>query len=284
MNDSLKDHFVAAVVVLFFPSSVQTSTTLICFLFVDSRWRNKWQLTRVYTADSRLCWANKPWSEWPFQTCFWAVWVVLVQKLVCITLFDVVLFHDDLSLISFWLCFAAKNIALAGVKSLTLHDTKPATWFDLGTNFYLSPQDIGKNRVEQTIKQIAELNPYTRVSANTADLKSVDLSYFDQFKVSDETTTCPLLNPNYYKAAHSCTNVWSCAQRFSHSFVGCHSHRYPSWCANTHQRLLSHQRHSLHFSGRAWCVHMGFLRLRTWVWDFRHNRRGEQGSARWWHH
>lgn len=44
------------------------------------------------------------------------------------------LFRPQLTCIS-----SAKNVALAGVKYLVLHDTKPATWADLSTNFYLSP-------------------------------------------------------------------------------------------------------------------------------------------------
>lgn len=43
-------------------------------------------------------------------------------------------------------CILAKNIALAGVKLLTLNDTKKASLFDLGTQFYLSESDIGQNR------------------------------------------------------------------------------------------------------------------------------------------
>lgn len=40
----------------------------------------------------------------------------------------------------------AKNIALAGVKLLTLNDTKKASLFDLGTQFYLAESDVGQNR------------------------------------------------------------------------------------------------------------------------------------------
>jgi ubiquitin-activating enzyme E1 len=72
----------------------------------------------------------------------------------------------------------AKNIALAGVKSLTIHDTKPTTMLDLSTQFYLSENDIGTNRALVSVKKLAELNPYTGVHVLTNDLETVDLSFF----------------------------------------------------------------------------------------------------------
>ncbi|GMF48601.1 unnamed protein product [Phytophthora fragariaefolia] len=54
----------------------------------------------------------------------------------------------------------AKNVILAGVKSVTLHDDAPATWLDLASQFYLSEADIGKPRAAASVKKLAELNPY----------------------------------------------------------------------------------------------------------------------------
>jgi len=76
----------------------------------------------------------------------------------------------------------AKNIALAGVKSLVLHDTKILTWLDLGTNFYANERNLGQNRAEICLSQIQELNPYVKCSVSNVDLNAVDLTYFDQFK------------------------------------------------------------------------------------------------------
>lgn len=73
----------------------------------------------------------------------------------------------------------AKNVALAGVRLLTVHDRNPVTWLDLSTVFYASPMDIGQNRAAVCQSQLAELNPYTKVRAvvlilnyNTRALKS----------------------------------------------------------------------------------------------------------------
>jgi len=58
----------------------------------------------------------------------------------------------------------AKNIALAGVKSLTLYDPAPAHISDLSSQFFLHLEDVGKPRAVVTAPRVAELNAYTPVS------------------------------------------------------------------------------------------------------------------------
>eukprot|EP01128_Nolandella_sp_AFSM9_P004178 TRINITY_DN1830_c0_g1_i1.p1 TRINITY_DN1830_c0_g1~~TRINITY_DN1830_c0_g1_i1.p1 ORF type:complete len:1025 (+),score=229.32 TRINITY_DN1830_c0_g1_i1:40-3114(+) len=77
----------------------------------------------------------------------------------------------------------AKNVALAGVKTLTIHDTLPTTHLDLSTQFFLTEADVGKNRAEASLSKLNELNPYTPVSLKTDDLATVDLSLFDSYSV-----------------------------------------------------------------------------------------------------
>ena len=38
----------------------------------------------------------------------------------------------------------AKNVILGGVKSVTLHDTKPVTNLDLSAQYFLTKDDIGE--------------------------------------------------------------------------------------------------------------------------------------------
>jgi ubiquitin-activating enzyme E1 len=57
----------------------------------------------------------------------------------------------------------AKNIALAGVKSLTLYDPAPVALPDLSSQFFLTPDDVGKPRDQVTTPRVAELNAYTPV-------------------------------------------------------------------------------------------------------------------------
>lgn len=58
----------------------------------------------------------------------------------------------------------AKNVCLAGVKSVTLSDATLVTLPDLGTQFFLRASDVGLRRDLATRPRLAELNAYTPVS------------------------------------------------------------------------------------------------------------------------
>jgi ubiquitin-activating enzyme E1 len=57
----------------------------------------------------------------------------------------------------------AKDIALAGVKSVTIYDPEPVTVQDLSSQFFLRKEDIGKPRAAATLPRLAELNAYVPV-------------------------------------------------------------------------------------------------------------------------
>lgn len=63
----------------------------------------------------------------------------------------------------------AKNIALAGVKSLTLYDPAPAALSDLSAQFFLRLEDVGRPRDQVTAPRVAELNAYTPVSVHRSE-------------------------------------------------------------------------------------------------------------------
>ncbi|KAK5131607.1 hypothetical protein LTR08_000794 [Meristemomyces frigidus] len=76
----------------------------------------------------------------------------------------------------------AKNIALAGVKSLTLYDPKHARIEDLSSQFFLTPQDVGKPRAAVTAPRVSELNPYTPVGVHDSDSLIGDLSQLKRYQ------------------------------------------------------------------------------------------------------
>ncbi|KAK5660384.1 hypothetical protein OQA88_12927 [Cercophora sp. LCS_1] len=83
----------------------------------------------------------------------------------------------------------AKNIALAGVKSLTLYDPTPVAIADLSSQFFLRVEDIGQPRDQVTAPRVAELNAYTPVHVhNSAGLRE-NLSQFDKYQVVVLTNT-----------------------------------------------------------------------------------------------
>lgn len=64
----------------------------------------------------------------------------------------------------------AKNVILAGVKSVTLHDQQNCEISDLSSQFYISEASIGKNRAEVSCGQLSELNHYVPTTAYTGEL------------------------------------------------------------------------------------------------------------------
>ncbi|EPQ25827.1 uncharacterized protein PFL1_06924 [Pseudozyma flocculosa PF-1] len=95
----------------------------------------------------------------------------------------------------------AKNIALAGVKSITIFDPTPVSISDLSTQFFLRPEDAssGARRDHATQPRLAELNTYVpiRVLEEAELTKDVlarfqvvvmtDASYDEQLRINDLT-------------------------------------------------------------------------------------------------
>ncbi|KAJ9218799.1 hypothetical protein DTO271D3_8068 [Paecilomyces variotii] len=83
----------------------------------------------------------------------------------------------------------AKNIALAGVKSLTLYDPAPVVISDLSSQFFLHPDDVGKRRDEVTAPRVAELNSYVPTTVFEGKNLVDDLSQLKRFQVVVLTIT-----------------------------------------------------------------------------------------------
>jgi ubiquitin-activating enzyme E1 len=83
----------------------------------------------------------------------------------------------------------AKNIALAGVKSLTLYDPAPVAIGDLSAQFFLHPEDVGQRRDAVTAPRVAELNAYTPVTVHQSSGLDDNLSQFDKYQVVVLTNT-----------------------------------------------------------------------------------------------
>ncbi|BCR90544.1 E1 ubiquitin-activating protein ubaA [Aspergillus chevalieri] len=83
----------------------------------------------------------------------------------------------------------AKNIALAGVKSLTLYDPAPVAISDLSSQFFLQPQDVGKPRAEATAPRVAELNSYVPVTVHGGGKLSDNLEQLKRYQAVVLTLT-----------------------------------------------------------------------------------------------
>lgn len=74
----------------------------------------------------------------------------------------------------------AKNVILGGVKSVTLHDDLLCQISDLGSQFYLTEADVGKNRAEACSQRLSELNNYVPTRHYAGPLTE---DYVKKFKV-----------------------------------------------------------------------------------------------------
>ncbi|KZF23266.1 putative poly(A) RNA transport protein [Xylona heveae TC161] len=83
----------------------------------------------------------------------------------------------------------AKNIALAGVKSLTLYDPVPTSIADLSSQFFLHPADVGQPRASATAPRISELNPYTPIGVHPSNDLTSDLTQLSRYQVVVLTQT-----------------------------------------------------------------------------------------------
>mmetsp|Transcript_100648 Transcript_100648/g.285194 ORF Transcript_100648/g.285194 Transcript_100648/m.285194 type:complete len:1034 (-) Transcript_100648:329-3430(-) len=85
----------------------------------------------------------------------------------------------------------AKNLILAGPAAVLLHDDTLVEMRDLGSNFYLSEDDVGKRpRAQACFAQLAQLNPYVNVSIISGPvtqevLAACNVAVFSEARESD---------------------------------------------------------------------------------------------------
>ena len=81
-------------------------------------------------------------------------------------------------------CEVAKNLVLAGVKSLRVLDDAALAAEDLESNFLCPVDKVGANRAETAVERLQQLNPMVEVSADTGDVGAKPEEYFrDNFDI-----------------------------------------------------------------------------------------------------
>ncbi|GKA09620.1 ubiquitin-activating enzyme E1 1-like protein isoform X2 [Tanacetum coccineum] len=79
----------------------------------------------------------------------------------------------------------AKNLILAGVKSVTLHDEGSVELWDLSSNFIFTENDVGKNRAQASVQKLQELNNAVLVSTLPTKLTKEQLSNYQAVVFTD---------------------------------------------------------------------------------------------------
>ncbi|CAO1636143.1 unnamed protein product [Sympodiomycopsis kandeliae] len=79
-----------------------------------------------------------------------------------------------------------KNLILPGIGSFTVLDGQIVGPNDVGNNFFVEPESIGKPRAEEVATFLSELNPSVQSSAKVADPETIlnsDSNYFSTFSI-----------------------------------------------------------------------------------------------------
>lgn len=88
----------------------------------------------------------------------------------------------------------AKDVILAGVRSVTIHDQENVKMSDLASQFYLSEEDIGHNRAIASLPSLLKLNEYVSVSASECELTHDFISKFNTVVLTCEMKEDVLLD------------------------------------------------------------------------------------------
>ncbi|XP_058806121.1 SUMO-activating enzyme subunit 1 [Phymastichus coffea] len=81
----------------------------------------------------------------------------------------------------------AKNIILAGVKSVTFLDHRQATTLDICSQFLIPQDQKGQNRAQASLQRAKNLNPMVEVIADPTNIDEKSEEYFKNFDVISVT-------------------------------------------------------------------------------------------------
>lgn len=107
----------------------------------------------------------------------------------------------------------AKDLVLQGPKQVVVWDNEPAQIADLGTNFYLTTDDVTARRKRSCVAaKLEELNPYVSVSAYEGELTDAYLRTFGAVIVTLPMSSKELTRINETCRAAGVTFLWAVTQ------------------------------------------------------------------------
>lgn len=115
----------------------------------------------------------------------------------------------------------AKNVILAGVKSVGLLDHTPVSLSDLGAQFYLTENDVGKQRADVSFPQLQTLNPYVNVHV-VSEILSLELLSQNKYQilVLTDSNLTDAIKYNDYCHKNGIKFLWAeCPGVYTHLFV-----------------------------------------------------------------
>ncbi|KAF8396973.1 hypothetical protein HHK36_018610 [Tetracentron sinense] len=135
----------------------------------------------------------------------------------------------------------AKNLILAGVKSVTLHDVGTVELWDLSSNFIFTEDDVGKNRALASVQKLQELNNAVVISTLTTKLTKEQLSNYQlllAFAVHGEYLQYLVIgDPSDWQLVDNCDQIFEAYQAVVFTDISlekatefddyCHNHQPP---------------------------------------------------------
>lgn len=105
----------------------------------------------------------------------------------------------------------AKNLTLAGIGSLTILDDQIVVEDDLGAQFLVTEEDVGKNRAEAAAVELRKMNPRVNIVPDTQSVLEKLPEYFSTFQIvictgqpfelaSTINISCRVYNARFYAA------------------------------------------------------------------------------------
>ncbi|KAL2002603.1 hypothetical protein VTN02DRAFT_6413 [Thermoascus thermophilus] len=124
----------------------------------------------------------------------------------------------------------AKNLVLAGIGSLTILDHEVVTEEDLGAQFFITEEHVGRNRAQAAGPQIHNMNPRVQLHIDTDNVRSKPPEFFARFDVIIATeldfptfttinASCRLSNRPFYAAGLHGFYGYVFADLIMHDFV-----------------------------------------------------------------
>ncbi|KHJ93885.1 Ubiquitin-activating enzyme e1 protein, partial [Oesophagostomum dentatum] len=106
-----------------------------------------------------------------------------------------------------------------GIRNVTIHDTKNATWWDLSSQYYLTEDDIGKNRAAASFERLAELNDSVNCQLIVDQLTEDLVKQYDLVILTDAPRNMQLKVAGWTRAHKRCLLLADARGLYSYIFA-----------------------------------------------------------------
>lgn len=124
----------------------------------------------------------------------------------------------------------AKNLVLAGIGGLTVLDHEDVTEEDLGSQFLITDEDVGRNRAEAAAAELRKMNPRVNITTDQESVVNKMPEYFATFNIvittgqsfemaSTINMTCRMLSVKFYAADAHGLYGYIFSDLIAHQFV-----------------------------------------------------------------